>query len=245
MKKSKRILFLHHSTGKSIWLGGTGRISGKLFQKSDVRAFFREYNRINNKRFRISERKFPALSPYGWNNYPYDYYNIWVKNAGEHPFMTEPTLEILTRKYDCIIFKHCYDISNIQPDTGYPDINSEIKSLENYKLQYDALKEKIHNFPDTIFILWTPAVPVRNQISEDAAQRARQFYRWIMDEWNEKGDNIYIWDFYSYETEGELYMLDKFSAGPGNSHPGKDFSKRLAPLFAEFVAGVMNGKGTN
>ena len=48
----------------------------------------------------IEEKIFPKAEPYGWNNYPYDYYNIWVKNAGEQPFMEEPTLEILTKEYD-------------------------------------------------------------------------------------------------------------------------------------------------
>ncbi len=239
MKNSKRIIFLHHSTGKSIWLGGTGRISGKLFKKSDVKTYIHKYNRANATDYQIYERKFPALSPYGWNNYPYDYYNIWVKNAGENTYMEEPTLEILTRNFDVIIFKHCYDVSNINADTGSPDINSEIRSLENYKLQYNALKEKMHSFPETRFILWTPSVLVRSRLSEEAALRTQSFYRWIMDEWNEKGDNIYIWDFYRFETEGGLYLQDKFSSGSGNSHPGRAFSVKMAPLFASFITDVL------
>ena len=239
MKKRIKIIFLHHSTGKSIWLGGTGRLAGKLINKSDVKSFFKQYNKTHNTDYQISERKFPALSPYGWNNYPFDYYNIWVKNAGEVPYLEEPTLEILTGEYDVIIFKHCYDVSNIEPDTGLPDIDSGVKSLENYKLQYNALKEKMHQFPDTRFIIWTPAVFIKSMLSEDAANRTREFYRWMLEEWNEKGDNIYIWDFYKYETEGGLYMLDQYSEGPGNSHPGKDFARRLAPLFGSFITDVL------
>ena len=60
-------------------------------------------------------------------NDPYDYYNIWVKNAGNEPYKGEPTLEILTSKYDVIIFKHCFPSSNVEPDTGAPDINSKNK----------------------------------------------------------------------------------------------------------------------
>ncbi len=40
----------------------------------------------------LEEVAFPKSKPYGWNNYPYDYYNIWVNNAGPKPFMKEPTL---------------------------------------------------------------------------------------------------------------------------------------------------------
>jgi hypothetical protein len=127
------------------------------------------------------------------------------------------------------------------PDTGNPDINSEEKRVENYRLQYIALKNKMHEFPNTKFIVWTPAVRVKSNITEGEALRTREFYRWIMDEWDEKGDNVYIWDFYNYETDGGLYLKDDYSAGPGNSHPGKKFSAKLAPLFAQFIIDVAEG----
>ena len=240
-KNVKKIIFLHHSTGKNIWLGNTNRYINKLTQKNDVQDFFKNYNEKYKTGFSISERIFPKEQPYGWKNYPYDYYNIWVKNAGEQPYMEEPTLEILTREYELIIFKHCYPVSKILPDTGNPDINSEEKRIENYKLQYNAIKNKLHEFPGNKFIIWTPAVYVKNQITEDEAKRTREFYAWILDEWHEKGHNIFIWDFYKYETEGGLYMLDKYAEGQFNSHPNKEFSAKVSPLFSQFVINVLNG----
>jgi hypothetical protein len=237
----KKIIFLHHSTGKNIWLGGTNRYINKLFRKSDVLDYFRDYNKRNKTDYRISDRVFPKEVPYGWKNYPYDYYNIWVKNAGTKPYLGEPTLEMLTKEYDAIIFKHCYPASNILPDTDVPDINSEVRTLENYKLQYNALKNKMHEFPHTIFIVWTPAANTKSQMTEEEAKRTREFYNWIINEWDEKGDNIYLWDFYQYETEGNLFMLDKNAAAPSNSHPGKDFSARISPLFSKFIIEVLNG----
>jgi len=68
-------------------------------------------------------------------------------------------------------------------------------------LQYNALINKIYEFPNNKFIVWTPAVFIKNQIAEDEAKRTQQFYKWMIDEWDEKGDNIFIWDFYKYETE--------------------------------------------
>ena len=79
----KKIIFLHHSTGKNIWLGKTNRYINKLTGRSDVVKYFREYNKKNGEDFHIEECVFPKKLPYGWKNYPYDYYNIWVKNAGE------------------------------------------------------------------------------------------------------------------------------------------------------------------
>jgi len=60
-------------------------------------------------------------------------------------------------------------------------------------------------------------------------------------EWDEKGDNIFIWDFYKYETEGKLYLLDKYAEGPANSHPNKYFAAKVSPLFCKFIIDVING----
>ncbi len=237
----KKIIFLHHSTGNCIWLGKTNRYISKITQKSDVKTFIRKYSKSTQAKYLIDEQNFPSSTPYGWKNYPYDYYNIWVKNAGNQLYMNESTLEILTKVYDIIIFKHCYPVSKIMEDIGNPDINSEEKRVENYKLQYIALKNKMHEFPNNKFILWTPAVHVKSLLTEDEARRTNEFYNWILDEWDEKGDNIYIWDFYKYETDGGFYFKDEYSSSATNSHPGKDFSARLAPIFSKFIIDVGEG----
>lgn len=242
----KKIIFLHHSTGESIWVGRTNHYVYRLTKRADVDLYFKRYNRKNKTNYTITQRNFPALSPYGWKNYPYDYYNIWVKHAGDKPYMNEPTLEILTKTWDIIIFKHCFPVSMIMEDTGKPDIDSNEKRLENYKIQYEALKKKMHEFADNRFIVWTPPVMVKGgRLTEDQAIRTREFHRWMMEEWNEKGDNIFIWDFYSYQTEGGLYFKDEYSKGGGDSHPSKDFAGRLAPLFARFIIDVAEGSAAD
>ena len=238
----KKIVFLHHSTGESIWKGSTNRYVYKLTGKGDVQKFFSAYNRKNKTSYEISAINFPKSSPYGWNNYPYDYYNIWVRNAGPESFMEEPTLEILTNQYDVIIFKHCFPVSRINADTGSPDINSDVKSIENYKLQYDALKRKMHEFPENKFIVWTPAANTKLKSKEDEALRTRDFHDWVVNEWDEMGDNIFIWDFYNYETEGGLYLTDANAHSPDNSHPSVEFSARVAPLFGQFIVDVIESK---
>jgi hypothetical protein len=235
----KKIVFLHHSTGQSIWVGKTNRYIYKLTGNGDVQRFFTNYNKTNKTDYQISERVFPKSTPYGWNNYPYDYYNIWVKNGGEKPYMEEPTLEILSKEYDVIVFKHCFPVSLIRADTGSPDIDSNVKSIENYKLQYNALKNKMHEFPDNKFILWTPAVYTRAGMTEEEASRTLRFHDWIIKEWDEKGDNIYIWDFYEYETEGGLYLNEANAYSAGNSHPNAEFAAKVAPLFGKFIIDVI------
>jgi hypothetical protein len=242
MKLQQKIVFLHHSTGKCIWLGDTSEYVYRLTRKGAVQKYFDSYNKKNITDYLITEMVFPKKEPYGWKNYPFDYYNIWVRNAGQEKYLGEPTLEILTREYDTIIIKHCFPVGRILEDTGSPDIDSEEKRLENYKLQYNALKNKMHSFPDTKFIIWTPPALVKNQVTPGQAQRTYEFYRWMADDWFEKGDNIFLWDFYKYETEGDLYLRDQYACSATDSHPGKAFSERMAPVFSQYVIDVVESR---
>jgi hypothetical protein len=223
-----RILFLHHSTGECIWNGG-------------VAQWFQDHNQAHSVRYVITEQAFPKDSPYGWENYPYDYWNIWVRNAGDKPFKTEPTLEMLSKNYDVIVVKHCFPVSNIEEDTGRPDVASSEKRIENYRLQYAALKKKMAEFPKVRFLVWTGAAQVASDADEAMARRAKQFFDWVRTEWDQKGDNIFLWDFFSLETEGGLYLKPAYSSG--DAHPNEAFSRKAAPLFCQRLVDVIQGRG--
>jgi len=253
------IIFLHHSVGEFIWNGkptpfvqrAVRKVSPKLADKFSRRGklprLFKTYNSEHGTTYRIDQYYFPKASPYGWNNFPYDYYNIWVENAGEEPFMEEPTLEMLTGDYQVVIFKHCYPVSSIEPDQDSADIHSYLHTVSNYKLQYNALRDKLLTFPETKFILFTGAVQVQSSLSEEEAQRTREFFRWVREEWDQPGDNIYLWDLYSLQTEGELYFKDEFAVSPDNSHPNREFAGRVVELLFNRITDVIenDGKGTS
>jgi hypothetical protein len=230
MKNDARIIFLHHSTGHCIWNGG-------------VPEWFKKHNEENKANLEITEKAFPNAQPYGWNNYPYDYWNIWINHAGSAAFMGEPTLEMLARQYDVIIWKHCFPVSSVKEDTGKPDVTSPEKRLENYKAQYAALMQKMHSFPKTTFIVWTAAALVKGNTNEQDARRAKAFVDWTVKEWDRKGDNVFLWDFNVLETEGGLYLKDEYAGSPTDSHPNADFSKRVAPNFCRRIVDVLQGKG--
>jgi hypothetical protein len=250
------IIYLHHSTGGVIWNGNStsivkkvaGRISARLADmissKAQLPSLFEKYNEENNKNYLIKEMSFPKEAPYGWNNDPYDYYNIWVKNAGEVPFMEEPTLEMLTKKYQVISFKHCFPVCNIEADLGSSDINSDLKTISNYKLQYLALRDKLHEFPDTKFILFTGAALVKSSVTEDQAKRAKEFFTWVTDEWDLPGDNIYLWDLYMLQTEGGLYFKDEYAASLNDSHPNADFAGKIVKLLFNRIIDVIENNGS-
>lgn len=223
-----RILFLHHSTGQCIWDGG-------------VADWFAAWNEAHGTHYAITEQAFPKESPYGWENYPYDYWNIWVSHAGDKPFKEEPTLEMLTRKYNVIVLKHCFPVSNMEADTGTPDVASSEKREENYRLQYAALKKKLRSFANVRFIVWTGAAQVQNDTDEAQARRAKAFFEWVRTDWDEKGDNIFVWDFRTLETEGGLYLRPAYASG--DAHPNEEFSKKVAPLFCRRIVDVIQGRG--
>jgi hypothetical protein len=242
MSEEYKIIFLHHSTGEVIYAGGENGIRFiRRFIKpeSPIRKWIRNYNQVNRTNYAIEERVFPQTEPYGWKNYPYDYYNIWVKNAGEQPYMNEPTLEILTKQYKLIIFKHCFPVGDIQEDINQPNINSEEKRLENYKLQYQALKQKLLEFHDTRFLVWTGAAQVMQKTTETQAARAKAFFDWVKNEWDTPNDNIFLFDFYELETEGALYLKPEYAVSPDNSHPNQTFAKKAYPLFCERIIEVI------
>lgn len=249
------IIFLHHSTGDHIYHGRPPSMykkaarklshdfARKVSRKGEVPRLMDQYNKEQSTSYKIEEMEYPKPSPYGWNNYPFDYYNIWVANAGDEPFNEEPTLEMLTKEYNMIIFKHCYPVSNIMEDRDSADINSHVHTIANYKLQYNALLEKMHTFPETKFIVWTGAAQVENNLSEDEAKRARIFFDWVKDEWDQEGDNVFIWDLYELETEGGLFLKDEYAVSPNDSHPNKSFSKNAAQLFFNRIVDIIENNG--
>ncbi len=250
------IIFLHHSTGSLIWRGAqpsvmaraankiSARLANAISPKARLPGLFETYNREHNKEYRITEIDFPKSSPYGWHNYPYDYYNIWVKHAGSKPFMEEPTLEMLTQKYQVIIFKHCFPVSNIQPDSGPSDLSSDYKSLANYKLQYLALRDKLHEFPGTKFILFTGAAQVKSEISESEAKRAKEFFDWVVSAWDLPEDNIFLWDLYRLQTEGGIYLKESYARSAADPHPNGAFAAKAVQLLFNRIVDVVERNGT-
>ena len=157
--------------------------------------------------------------------------------------MEEPTLEILTKQYSLVVFKHCFPVGYIEEDSGSPDIDSKEKRMENYKLQYMALKEKMLQFPDNKFLVWTGAANVKDKTTPEYAQRTRDFVNWVKTEWDSEGDNIFLWDFYEHETEGGIYLTENNARDKHDSHPAKSFGEKIAPLFCQRIVDVIETNG--
>jgi hypothetical protein len=140
-----RVIFLHHSTGAGVW----------GYPDKGVPTWFSEYNAASGTSFDVTERPYPTGS-YPWDNYPYDYWNLWINGMFDSGESSIECMTNLAADHEIIIFKHCFPGAGIGPDV-VADITSSYKSLENYKLKYRALRDMMDCYPDTKFIVWTLA----------------------------------------------------------------------------------------
>lgn len=232
----QEIIFLHHSTGWGVYSEG------------GVVNWFNDYNSVHNTNYIINERSYPN-TPYPWENYPYDYWNLWINGNCNDTIPNIACLDSLCSKYNVIIYKHCYPGADIQADDPESNISSPKMTLANYKLQYRALRDLMDSYPDNKFILWTLAPLHRLATSVENAARAHEFVNWVKYTWLKedarKHSNIYIFDFYGYVSEsdsnpvyGKLNCLKyefETSHSSDNSHPNETANKYVGPLFAQFI----------
>jgi len=246
-----RIVLLHHSTGEVVWKGG-------------LPEFFTAWNAAHGTRYQITELDYPnaagghlwlrrhlpfsvfrKLIPrhYPWDNQPYDYWNLWVAHTGADRDRAEWNLDDLVRSYDVIVFKHCYPVSAVQPEAGTASVSSHQPTLANYQLQYQALRARMRQFPNTRFIVWTPTALAPAESNPGQAARAGQFSTWVKERWDEKGDNIFIWDFRELETGGGPFVKPEYLPDPQDSHPGPGLGAMAAPLLGKRIVDVIEGRG--
>ena len=242
MTGSVRIAYLHHSTGANVWSGG-------------VQKFIKSWNAEHRTDYRIDELTYPATtggrprllrhlgSRYPWANYPYDYWNLWVAHAGSRRDRGELNLDDLVKDYDVIVFKHCFPVSDIGPDGVTPSVSSPEKTLANYRLQYEALKARLHQFPSKRFIVWTGPALTDGNTNAEKARRAQRWVEWVKNTWDQPGDNIFLWDFYALQTEGGLYVRTEHAMSGTDPHPNPTFSRSVAPLVARRIVDVIEGRG--
>ncbi len=243
---SESIIFLHHSTG------------GNLYSQGGVASWLANYNAGHGTAYQITERSYPN-SPYPWKNYPYDYWHLWVDQACDSATAGIECLNSLALNHNVIIFKHCFPGAGIQADTGNPDITSENKTLENYKLQYRALRNLMDGYPQNVFIVWTLAPLHRLATDVQQAQRAKQFVDWVKNDWlNEDAQahaNIHIFDFWGYAAEdnptpanGQVNTLRyayENDHSDSDSHPNQLANETIGPLFAQFIVDTIENQTSN
>ena len=242
---AQKVLFLHHSTGSN------------LYNSGNVPEYIQEYNTNNSTNYQISELSYPN-TPYSWNNYPYDYWNLWINGSCDNTNENIMCLDEMTKNYDVIIWKHCYPGASIQADNGNPDVTSSTKTLANYKLQYKALLNLMDQYPENKFIVWTLVPLHHNATNSDQAGRANEFVNWVKDTWMQEDGashpNVYIFDFFGNAAElssnpenGVQYCLKyeyERDHDGSDSHPNQLANETIGPVFSQFIIDVIEDNST-
>jgi hypothetical protein len=233
---AQNVIFLHHSIGNN------------LFNQGNVAGWFDNYNQANGKSFHVVERTYPD-SPWPWNNFPYDYWKLWIGGGCDSDNPNIECLNTLAANYDMVIFKHCAPGATIYPDNNDTDITSSFQTMANYQLQYRALRALFDSYPDTKFMVWTLAPWHRLSTNPEDAQRANEFVQWVKNDWlTEDGmphPNIYEFDFFSLVAEldenpanGVRYCLKYDYEGShtdADSHPNLAANELIGPLFSQAI----------
>jgi len=243
---SQNAIFLHHSTGEGVWNGGNG---------SSVPELLSAYNSTNGTTYEITERAYPS-GAYPWENYPYDYWNLWLNEACINGDPLTDCLGHITDDYGLVIFKHCYPGAGILEDQGDPDVSSKVKTLGNYKEQYRALRTLMDGYIGNKFMVWTLAPLHRLATTPEQAARAKEFVDWVKYDWlTEDGNphpNIYIFDFFGYVAEqsltpdnGQTYCLKYEYEGShegSDSHPNTLANTVMAPVFFQAIISALQSE---
>lgn len=264
--KDAKILFLHHSVGANLqadYRQSSYRSNGTFKENLD------KYNSDNTKNYSYKERLYPDVNfsgpkkerhnhAYDWDNKPFVYWDMWINpnnnntklDMNEINYMPQAdTFRAIVDSADLVIFKHCFTESNIGPDTSSSNPNQNARALNVFKAQYNDLKAKMRNEPNTKFLVWTlPPQLSNNFYTNTQAERAKEFSNWVKDVWDEKGDNIYVFDFRTLAADSEYLFLPTNLAsvkpnGNLDNHPNADFNYRAVLNFVQRTVDVLEGKG--
>ncbi|MBT4849353.1 hypothetical protein HON36_00700 [Candidatus Parcubacteria bacterium] len=231
----QKILLLAHSVGTN------------FYEQGEIANWFENYNTDNNTTLNFEIREYPD-QPYAWSNYPYDYWNLWVNEACSISEESSECLDTLASQYDVINIKHSYTGSDVLADVGgaTASVNSPRKSLESYKLQYQALRDLFDQYPETMFVVWTisPRHPLYNPASGGKtanAIRAGEFHDWTINTWlSEDGKqhpNIKIFDFRNYLADEDDYLKYDYRTVHtwSESHPNNAANEYIGPVYSQFI----------
>jgi len=232
----KRLLFIHHSTGGN--LIHQGQLREILYAKTNELQFWdhgynlNKYllisilNIIGNKltfhtglsdaNGKLTGKDFNIQLS---NNNPGDFAKIF----GENPKKDITLSKIL--EFDIIAFKNCFPATKIDTD----------EKLESYKNYYLGMGVYFSQYPEKVFIAFTPP-PLRKEVSKpEYAKRAQVFAKWLTTEW-EKPSNTYVFDFFSLLADDCGFLKQDYcSFLPIDSHPNKKANEEIAPVFVDFL----------
>jgi hypothetical protein len=232
----KKVIFLHHSTGANLIKEGVLRDFLKL-RLPDVEFWDHGYNLfpfnialfhhtgLTDAKGKLTGTSYDVPNN---NTNPDGFENIFSQLVTTKPKNTFSHLI----GYDVIVLKSCYPVTKIKSD----------KQLEDYKKSYLKIRKRIDQFPNKLFVLFTPP-PLRAALTKpEYAKRAKEFADWLNSkEYLEKRINLRVFNFFDLLINKETNTLkpEYCKVFPWDSHPNKKANREIAPLFVNFLTQLL------
>jgi hypothetical protein len=240
-----RVLFTHHSTGKRVYAYDHDPLwelyEFETYVDSDCSdgACVALPNWIHQHYpdLEIEEVWWPGEG----GNYPSDHQDILVWSACSEARYSNGSAheEVGTvcdpgdfGDFDAVVLKNCFVNSGISEAT-----------LQSYQSAYDALGDAFSAYPDKSFILWNLFPSSSGTIYD------RQFSEWMVDDFANQYNNVFVYDVFEYMTCGGSNSL--YAAyDVGDNHPNAEAGRVLVEggtnacdetvtPFGEFIAQTM------
>lgn len=238
---TKRLLFIHHSTGGN--LIHKGNLRKTLYSKTiNIEFWDHGYNLyawlplsilklaankltfhtgLSDKNGNMTGKDFQIQLS---NNNPADFEKIFCADP-----KTNATLASIL-EFDIIMFKNCFPATKITSD----------EQLARYKENYINMANSFSKLNNKTFIAFTPP-PLRKELTRpEYARRAIKFSRWMTTEWV-KPTSVLVFDFFS-ELSNEQGFLKQEYCTPIfiDSHPNNKANIEIAPNLVNFLIKSIN-----
>jgi len=213
-----RIMFLHHSCGQNlIEQGGVREALTALGYEFYDHGYNEEGLRLADGSYTGTHFDVP-----GDNTDPDGFAAIFAQPLHDPPDNTFSHL----MQYDVIAFKSCFPTSNIWDDY----------QLNEYKAYYLAIRDRMDQYPDKIFIPVTMPPELPNDSDLEAAARARTFTVWLQsDEYLAGHPNVFVFDFFGLLAGSDNFLRPEYRVDEYDAHPNELANRTIGPLFVAFI----------
>ncbi len=231
-------IFLHHSTGGSVWGPNGSSTSVPL----EIASYNSRHGLGGDSAVTLNETAWP-VTPWDneWERWHRIFYNMDTIDADIRPWLAANKI---------VMIKSCYPSSDMWAGVGsaLDTLAWTRKSLWNYKWHWRkivaVMRENHHNF----FILWTNIPLLASATDAMEASLSSQFSRWAKDtlaqgldaEVGAFPDNVYVFDIFHKLADSAGMMPMSLAIGPGDNHPNAAATELVAPQLVEelFTAAI-------
>ncbi|MFZ5893633.1 MAG: hypothetical protein ACOY0T_21400 [Myxococcota bacterium] len=132
--------------------------------------------------------------------------------------------------HDIVMFKSCYPNSNIKNDA----------QLDEYKQHFNSLVPTFKAHPNILFIAMSTPPLVKKNTTVAAANRAREWSRWLTSEYAAGLPNVKVFDLFDALAIAEgnpdaNTLAPQFATGRGDSHPSPEGARAVTRLFIPWL----------